>query len=270
MAKRGLSSDDARSVRQKGHDDALEIAVLIGLVNDYKNDAVAKKDVIDPSGDAHSLKSGAKKWQLFLYGLTRFTNDDFFQTMNGIGQLLIKCIESFPPNFHEYQLNKLDAKEKCRIPMRELAFLFQEKRRVKTFINKSMFNGGEVNYLTIRHENKYHVFLSKDVVEVFADAVEVTNSKAIAINQVPEQKVIFKYNGRNLAELEMRNDSVIHYRQIRFNMLKPRMLDLLFDKIPKTADFSERIVVYGNASKKFGNWDKKAPSPNSGLAQLGF
>lgn len=256
MAKRGLSSDDARKVRQKGHDDALEFALLIGLDNDYKNDAVAKKDVIDPSGDAHSLKSGAKKWQLFLYGINRFQNDDFFQTMNGIGQLLIKCIDAFPLDFEEYQLNKLEAKEKCRIPMRELSVLLQEKRRVKTFINKSMFNGGEVNYLTIRHEDKYHVFLSKDVVEVFADAVEVTNSKAIAKNQVPEQKVIFKYQGKNLAELEMRNDSTIHYRQIRFNMLKPRMLNLLFDKIPKTSDFSNRILVYGNANKKFGNWKK--------------
>ena len=119
-----------------------------------------------------------------------------------------------------------------------------------------MFNGGEVNYLTVRHENKYHVFLSKDVVELFANSVEVSNSKAIAKNQVPEQKVIFKYEGRNLAELEMRNDSKIHYRQIRFNMLKPRMLNLLFDNIPKTNDFNERILVYGNASKKFGNWIK--------------
>lgn len=256
MAKRGLSSEDARQVRQKGHDDALEFAILIGLDNDYKNDAVAKKDVIDPSGDAHSLKSGAKKWQLFLYGINRFQNDDFFQTMNGIGQLLIKCIEAFPLDFEEYSLNKLDAKERCRIPMRELSNLFQEKRRVKTFINKSMFNGGEVNYLTVRHENKYHVFLSKDVVELFANSVEVSNSKAIAKNQVPEQKVIFKYEGRNLAELEMRNDSKIHYRQIRFNMLKPRMLNLLFDNIPKTNDFNERILVYGNACKKFGNWIK--------------
>ncbi|NUM32592.1 MAG: hypothetical protein HUU47_09760 [Bacteroidetes bacterium] len=89
MAKKGLSSEDARKVRQKGHDDAFEFAMFIGLESDYQNDIVAKKDVIDLSGDAHSVKSGNKKWQLFLYGINRFRDDDFFQTMNGIGQILV-------------------------------------------------------------------------------------------------------------------------------------------------------------------------------------
>ncbi|MBS1513924.1 MAG: hypothetical protein JSS63_02760 [Bacteroidetes bacterium] len=253
MAKRGLSSDAARNVRQKGHDHALEFATLIGLESDYRNDQSAKKDVVDHSGDTHSLKSGNKKWQIFLYGKRAF-EDDVFQSMNGIGQLLIKCIESFPPKFEDYAKNKSAAKEKCRKPMRMLKDLLQEKRRIRSFINKSMFNAGEVNYLTVRHDDIYHVFLNKDVVTAFANAVEVENSQARTASQVPEQKVIFKYNGTNLAELEMRNDSPIHYRQIRFNMLKPRMMDLLFNTIPLTKKFSNRVFVYGNASKKFGNW----------------
>ena len=61
MAKRGLSTEGARIVRQRGHDDALAFALSIGLDSDYKNDVVAKKDVIDLSGDAHSVKSGAKR-----------------------------------------------------------------------------------------------------------------------------------------------------------------------------------------------------------------
>ncbi|MBX2932400.1 MAG: hypothetical protein KF781_10705 [Chitinophagaceae bacterium] len=254
MAKRGLSTEGARNVRQKGHDDALAFALSIGLDSDYKNDIVAKKDVIDPSGDAHSVKSGVKKGQLFLYGINRFQTDDFFQTMNGIGQLLVKCIESFPPNFEDYEKNKQLFKEKCRIPMRELKELLQEKRRVRSLINKSMFNGGEVNYLTVKDNNRYHVFLNKDVVTAFADAVIVENSKAITASQTPEQKVIFKFEGKNLAELEMRNDSKLHYRQIRFNMLKPRMMALLFEKIPHTATYSDKVLIYGNASKKFGKW----------------
>jgi len=257
MAKRGLTSENARKVRQQGHDDAFKFAMLIGLESDYKNDIIAKKDVIDLSGDAHSVKSGNKKWQLFLYGINRFRDDDFFQTMNGIGQLLIKCIKAFPEDIKEYERNKRKAKERCRIPMRQLAELLQEKRRVKSFINKAMFNGGEVNYLTVRHNDIYHVFLNKDVIRVFAEAVEVFNSQARSVNQVPEQKVIFKYNGTNLAELEMRNDSPIHYRQIRFNMIKPRMMSLLFDKIPMTKKFKNEVLVYGDASKKFGNWKKK-------------
>ena len=43
--KRGLSSDDARAVRQVGHDDALYFALLLGLDTDYTNNQIAKKDV---------------------------------------------------------------------------------------------------------------------------------------------------------------------------------------------------------------------------------
>lgn len=64
---RASSSAEARRYRQQGHDDALRFAIAIGLNKDYKNDPKAKKDVIDPSGDAHSVKSGEKKWQIFLY-----------------------------------------------------------------------------------------------------------------------------------------------------------------------------------------------------------
>lgn len=65
MKKRGLSSDRARQVRADGHKDAFEFAKLIGLEEDYQNDAKAKKDVVDGAGDAHSLKSGAKKCKYF-------------------------------------------------------------------------------------------------------------------------------------------------------------------------------------------------------------
>jgi hypothetical protein len=58
---RASSSDQARAYRQIGYDDARQFAHSIGLPDDYKNDPHAKKDVIDPSGDAHSVKSGAKE-----------------------------------------------------------------------------------------------------------------------------------------------------------------------------------------------------------------
>ena len=40
--KRSLSTEDARWVRQKGYNDALEFALAIGLQRDYKNDPQAK------------------------------------------------------------------------------------------------------------------------------------------------------------------------------------------------------------------------------------
>ena len=256
MVKRGLSSEDARKVRQKGHDDALEFAKLIGLEEDYTNNSQAKKDVVDPSGDTHSVKSGAKKWQIFLYRQNRFLDDPGFLAMNGIGQLLSECINTFPPMFDEYQLNKAMVKERLKPYMRELSDKFQNRDRVKAFISKSMFNGGEVNYLTVKEYGIFHVFSGKDVVSTFGANLIVSNSKARSDSQVDDQKVLFKYDGINLAELEMRNDSKIHYREIRFNMIKPRAMALLFDKIELKDKYNDSVFVYGEAGSRFGRWRK--------------
>lgn len=254
--KRGLSSEGARWVRQAGHNDALEFAISIGLPRDYQNDPKAKKDVIDPSGDAHSVKSGQKKWQIFLYGLGRFESDDAFRVMNGIGDLLVAAINSFPATFADYEVDKPAAKERLREHMRALMEKLSEKPRLRAFFNKSIFNGGEVNYLTVKDDGLFHVFLNDDVLNVLSENLAVANSRAISVGQVAEQKVIFKYKGVNLAELEMRNDTKTHYREVRFNMIKPRAMALLFEKIPQTAKFNDKVLVYGNASKKFGRWSK--------------
>ena len=173
--RRGGTPDQARAYRQAGHDDALRFANLLGLGQDYDNDRSAKKDVIDPSGDAHSLKSGQKKWQIFLYRRSRFENDDGLQALNGIGSLLIHCIDVFPPRYEDYEGSKRASKERLRTPMRELKDRFQRKALLRAFLTKSIFNGGEVNYLTIFHEGKFHVYQNKDVVNVMADAFTVTN-----------------------------------------------------------------------------------------------
>lgn len=251
---RASSSDQARQYRQQGHDDALAFALAIGLNADYQNDAQAKKDVIDKSGDAHSVKSGEKKWQIFLYGLNRFNNDPFFRVMNGIGQLLINCIESFPENFLDYQNNKIEAKEKLRPHMVALAQKLMDKGRLRAFLSKSIFNGGEVNYLTVLHHEKFHVFWGKEVDAVMADYLEVANSSARQAGQMPEQKVLLKYDGVNLGEIEMRNDSPVHYREIRFNMYKKKAMNLLLDKIPAVRTFNEKVIVHGEAARHFGRW----------------
>jgi len=251
---RASTSEQARQYRQQGHDDALRFALAIGLDRDYQNDIKAKKDVIDPSGDAHSVKGGQKKWQVFLYGQNRFESDPFFRVMNGIGQLLVDCIKSFPDTFEEYQLNKAEAKERLRPHMVAIAEKLKEKQRLGAFLSKSIFNGGEVNYLTVLEQNKFHVFWGKEVERVMADNLEVENSQARQAGQFPEQKVILKYRGTNLGEVEMRNDSPVHYREIRFNMVKPKAMKLLFDKITLKKNFNDSVIVYGEALKHFGKW----------------
>lgn len=252
--KRGLSSDGARKVRSDGHADALEFAIKIGLTKDYTNDLKAKKDVVDPAGDAHSLKSGNKKWQIFLYGLGRFESDDAFAAMNGVGALLKECINAFPQKIVEYEKNKQKYKNALRPHMVSIKEKLSEKQRLRAFLSKSMFDGGQVDYLTVKHDGKYHVFLASEVVTILGDCLEIANSKAITVNQTPEQKVLLKYAGRNVGEIEMRNESEVHYREVRFNMIKPKIMALLFERIPFKSKFKPDVLVYGKASKRFGHW----------------
>lgn len=257
MSKRkAMSSDKARKVRAQGHLDALEFAKLIGMENDYRNNSKAKKDVVDPIGDTHSVKSGTKRWQIFLYGKNRFESDDAFQSMNGIGQLLIKCIDVFPDSFDEYKKDKQFYKDKLRIPMRELQEKLSLKRRLRTFLNKSIFNGGEVDYLTVKHNDLFHVFFNVDVINAFSNNLEVVNSQARRENETPELKVLFKFSDHNLGELEIRNSGANHYKEVLFVMNKLKVIELLFKKIPFTGKYNEKVYLYGQSKNKFGKWNK--------------
>jgi hypothetical protein len=256
MARRASTSDQARNYCQRGHDNALKFAMALGLGADYRNDLQAKKDVIDPSGDAHSVKSGNIKWQLFLYVRNRFLTDDGFLALNGIGGLLVHCIDAFPPSYDEYRSNPAAAKERLKTPMRELRNRFQRKALLRAFLMKSIFNGGEVNYLTILHEGGFHVFLNTDVVQLMGERFEVANSRAIKAGDFDDQKVLFKYEGQNVGELEMRNDSPNHYQQVRFNMNIQPATKLLLENIPqvKMLEGSDVVAIHGRAARRFGRW----------------
>ena len=243
---------------------------------DYKNDRKAKKDVIDPAGDAHSVKAGEKKWQAFLYSRRRFEEDDGFQALNGVGSLLIHCIDAFPPSYADYRRNPRAAKERLRTPMRELKDRFQRKALLRAFLRKAIFNGGEVDYLTFKHDEKFHVcrvdYLTfkhdekfhvcrnDDVIRVMGECVIVKNSQASGDN--PDcQKVLFcgRPDGKNevnIGELEMRNDSETHYQEVRFNINKQPCVTLLLSNLLDPEHYSKEILVYGVAKKTFGNWHK--------------
>ena len=249
--RKAMTSSKARNVRAKGHQDALEFAKSIGLESDYTNNPKAKKDVVDHNGDVHSVKSGTKRWQIFLYSKNRFEKDLAFQTMNGIGQLLIKCLEIYPETYNEYQNHKDFYKENLKIPMRNLQEKMQDKIRLKSFLNKSIFNDGEVDYLTVKHENVFHVFYNKNIIDTLGDNLEVYNSKARKIHDFSDQKVVLKYQGKNLGELEVRNSGANHYREMLFVMNKLKVLELLFEKISFEEKFNQSVWLYGDSQKHF-------------------
>ena len=253
-AGRAGTSEATRAYRQQGMDDARLFALTIGLGRDYRRDTKAKKDVIDPAGDAHSVKSGRKKWQIFLYGRGRFLADDGFQALNGVGSLLVHCIDAFPPRYSDYEDNKEPAKLRLQTPMRELKDRFQRKALLRAFLRKSIFNGGEVQYLTVLRDGKFSVYWSDDVVTVMADAFEVVNSVGHGAGQYDAQKVLFRRDGKNVGELEMRNDSEQHYGEVRFNMNREPCLALLDAVGFGKQDWSPKVQLYGRAARTFGQW----------------
>ena len=174
--------------------------------------------------------------------------------MNGIGQLLVHCIDAFPPSYSDYVNNKDAAKIRLQAPMRELKDRFQRKALLRAFLRKAVFNGGEVNYLTIFHNDKFHVYWNDDVVSAMADVFEVVNSKARSGGQMNDQKVLFRHHGKNVGELEMRNDSESHYGEVRFNMNKDPCMRLLEEAGFQPSQYSSAVLVYGQAINNFGKW----------------
>jgi hypothetical protein len=248
--KKAMTSEKASYVKRKGHADAREFAEVLGIGKEFISEPQAKKDVIDSDGYSYSVKSGEKKWQIFLYGKKRFEEDYTFKGMNGLGNLFLQCIESFPENRIEYLKNKELYKRKLQKPMKELCERLKEKRILAAFIDKSIFNSGEVNFLVIKERDVFHVFWNRDVVEALKDSYEVENSKARGLNQMDDQKVVFKVAGKTHGEIEMRNDSDVHYREIKFWLSKKLTFELLTSKIKDYHILNEKGILYGKAIKK--------------------
>jgi hypothetical protein len=207
--------------------------------------------VVDRNGDTHSVKSGKRKWQIFLYSRSRFLQDRQFRVMNGIGDILLQCIDAFPEDYGDYLSDKQRYKERLRPHMRELRQKLSDKQRCAAFVDKSMFNAGEVEYLTVLDDQCYHVFHREDVVSAVADNVAVENSKKRARNQTADQKAVFKW-GTIIGEIEMRRDNSHRRREIKFWLNKPRTMHLLRASILQHETLvPNTLIVYGQAVSKF-------------------
>jgi hypothetical protein len=254
--KKAMTSEKASFVKRKGHADAREFAKVLGIGKEFKSDPTAKKDVIDSEGYSYSVKSGEKKWQIFLYGKTRFLTNFNFKSMNGLSKIFLECIESFPESRKEYLKDKKKYKEKLKGPMRKLCQKLQDKKLLAGFINKSMFNSGEVDFLVVKEREQFHVFWGEDVVKVLTENLEVENSKARRSSQLDDQKVVFKFSRKTIGEIEMRNDSDKHYREVKFWLGKNETLNLLKTKIFPFKEINERLILYGTAIKKLSKYLK--------------
>ena len=142
----------------------------------------------------------------------------------------------------------------------------QKKDYLEKFLAEALFNKQEVNYLAIRddtykQDGRFKVFSRGDVLEILTKNLTPSLSKAgnvVEDYNVHQQKTLLRYKKegggeKNIVEIEIRNDSPTHYRQVRFNMYSKDTLTILLnsDKILPVQKFNDQVWLYGAARKSF-------------------
>lgn len=128
------------------------------------------------------------------------------------------------------------------------------------FLNEAIFNSNEVDFLAIKDttfemDNLFKVFSRKDVLEIFTRKLLPSTSSAGLVPEdfnVAGQKTLFVYETKprttkNIVEIEIRNDSETHYRQVRFNMYSKDALFLLVGNSQENQanPKSKKVKYYG-------------------------
>ena len=252
--RRAMTSGEASYKKIKGHIVEADFADLIkGTVR--KGPQTDKKDVLDRQQNWHSVKSDAKWWQVFLYARSRLETNTIFQGLGDIAGIMVACLDVFPTTFQQYQKDKLSAKMKLQKPMRKLKDEIEKPGNLAAFFSKSIFNGGEVDYLTIQKpDGRFHIFHQSDVVRTLSHRLLVDNSRARQKGQMDCQKVLFKdkIKGRiNVGEIEVRTDSEQHYREMKCRFHGHKIFEILTENIAARRDVSDKLTAYGQGIKRF-------------------
>ena len=253
-----MTPADASRRKVRGHRNERAFAELIGgeVSRALQTD---KRDVLDQTHRFHSVKSG-EWWQIFLYARSRFETNTVFQGLGALSELMIACLDAFPENYEDYRADRTASKLRLQTPMRSLREELGKPGILPAFFEKSLFNAGEVQYLTILpanrsdapdHEKEFHIFDRQDVVRTLCSNLEITNSKARNANQTDDQKVLFRISGRNCGEIEVRTDSAVHHRQAKFRLNGTHITQLLIDQIGTPNRVSPQLLTYGRAGRTF-------------------
>ena len=250
--RRAMTTEAARRVKFAGHAAEREFAELVG---GQIYPGSRKRDVVDPFGNIHSVKSGKLKWQIFLYSRARFE-----MSVGFLGaKFFIDCIDAFPNTWAIYQRSKRSSKLRLKPRMRALkqflteisspVFLHANKL---IFLQEALFHSSEVDFLSIKENSTFHIFDASEVQQVIDVAVTVANSKARRKGETDDQKVLFKLHDKDLTigEIEIRTDSKVHYRRVKFWMSRTKTLELLREKIGAQKNKSPHIITYGKAGSR--------------------
>ena len=252
MLKRAMSSRQASYKKRRGRINERHFVELIG--GDVVS-GVEKTDVIDPQYNTYSVKSG-EWWQIFLYGRERFVTNTEFQGIGNVANLIIRCIDVFPESQKDYKADKITVKKRLQPAMRDLCAEILKPTIFSQLLSKGIFNGDEVDYLsvlpkslsdTVLSQKHFHVFAAEDVVSLLSTHLKVENTKAQNRNQMDALKVGFRYNNRRVGEIEIRTDRPEKYKLVMWRLNSPAMLGLLRRNLEETFVEDRQVSVYGKA-----------------------
>ena len=163
----------------------------------------------------------------------------------------------------------IESKEKLSLATENVCKKLQDKSYLEDFLQEAIFNSNEVQYLAIRDDTfakdgRFKVFSRKDVIDTLTKRLSPSTSKAGLVPEdynVAKQKTLLCYKkldgkDKNIIEIEIRNDSDTHYRQVRFNMYSKDTLSILIEELGESSIriFNNRVWFYGSAAKELSNY----------------
>ncbi|MSR79041.1 MAG: hypothetical protein EXS59_02755 [Candidatus Taylorbacteria bacterium] len=288
--RRAPSSQISSDKKLGGHKQEEIYAALIG--GDVVH-GTQKGDVKDKNGKLHSVKSGKKwQIFLYGYNristslhlkilqpcLEAFPEDSkqYFKDrttcisykedyIENHGRELARNLSNEVLEKHLGANTYVESKRQLAKTISTICGVLKDKYRLRKFLDEALFNNRDVDFLamkdsTYKKDGVFKVFAKKDVLDVLSANLHPAVSTAGRVPQdynVAAQKTLLCYekNGRqkNIVEIEIRNDSDTHYRQVRFNMYSGDTLFLLLNSpqcLP-IKSLNEHVVIHGKAINFF-------------------
>ena len=158
----------------------------------------------------------------------------------------------------------INSKKKLAESTSQVCIALEDKENLRNFLAEALFNIDEVKFLVIREagetkNNPYNVFLKEDVLDILTEKLFPAVSKAGLTPEdfnVAGQKTLLCYlnskgKPKNLVEIEIRNDSKTHYKQVRFNMYSKDALSIFLTGLchQPVKKVNSRVWIHGSAQK---------------------
>ena len=171
---------------------------------------------------------------------------DFYE-LNNKKPILVEDYLQVIGNSNQYLNSKILLMEVNK----KIKEVLSEKDNLKKFLMKSIFDGENVDFWSIKDNELFLVFDREEAVEVLSSSLTADLSKQTTGRQdditLAGQKVLLK-SKNNVVEIEVRNDSDKHYRQIRFNMIREKTIDILKRYFNEKKIFNDKVRFYKRIS----------------------